>query len=44
MKPTSQLDPEGTRDVFGIIRTLKESNKTIILVEHKIDMNRGILR
>jgi energy-coupling factor transport system ATP-binding protein len=37
-EPTSQLDPEGTRDVFGIIRTLKESNKTIILVEHKIDM------
>jgi energy-coupling factor transport system ATP-binding protein len=37
-EPTSQLDPEGTRDVFGIIKTLKESNKTIILVEHKIDM------
>lgn len=37
-EPTSQLDPEGTRDVFAIIKTLKESNKTIILVEHKIDM------
>jgi energy-coupling factor transport system ATP-binding protein len=37
-EPTSQLDPEGTEDVFGIIRTLKQSNKTIILVEHKIDM------
>ncbi|MDK2981085.1 MAG: energy-coupling factor transport system ATP-binding protein [Chloroflexota bacterium] len=37
-EPTSQLDPEGTRDVFAIIKTLKESDKTIILVEHKIDM------
>jgi energy-coupling factor transport system ATP-binding protein len=37
-EPTSQLDPEGTRDVFNIIRTLKESDKTIILVEHKIDL------
>jgi energy-coupling factor transport system ATP-binding protein len=37
-EPTSQLDPEGTQDVFGIIKTLKDSGKTIILVEHKIDM------
>jgi energy-coupling factor transport system ATP-binding protein len=37
-EPTSQLDPEGTEDVFEIIKTLKNSNKTIILVEHKIDM------
>lgn len=37
-EPTSQLDPEGTEDVFGIIDTLKNANKTIILVEHKIDL------
>jgi len=37
-EPTSQLDPEGTEDVFAIIKTLKDSDKTIILVEHKIDM------
>jgi energy-coupling factor transport system ATP-binding protein len=37
-EPTSQLDPEGTRDVFGIVQTLKDSDKTLILVEHKIDL------
>ena len=37
-EPTSQLDPEGTKNVFNIINTLKHSNKTIILVEHKIDL------
>ena len=37
-EPTSQLDPEGTADVFEIIKTLKESDKTLILVEHKIDL------
>ena len=37
-EPTSQLDPEGTESVFNIINTLKHSNKTIILVEHKIDL------
>jgi len=37
-EPTSQLDPEGTESVFAIIRRLKERQKTIILVEHKIDL------
>lgn len=37
-EPTSQLDPEGTADVFEIIDTLKHAGKTIILVEHKIDL------
>ncbi len=37
-EPTSQLDPEGTESVFKIIRTMKEEQKTIILVEHKIDL------
>lgn len=37
-EPTSQLDPESTREVFSIIRTLKERGKTILLVEHKINL------
>ena len=37
-EPTSQLDPEGTESVFAIIKHLKEKQKTIILVEHKIDL------
>lgn len=37
-EPTSQLDPHGTEMVFEIIRKLKNSGKTIILVEHKIDL------
>lgn len=36
-EPTSQLDPEGTREVFKIINYLKNEGKTVILVEHKID-------
>ena len=37
-EPTSQLDPIGTEEVFDIIKLMKEKNKTIILVEHKIDL------
>ncbi|PKM73371.1 MAG: ABC transporter ATP-binding protein [Firmicutes bacterium HGW-Firmicutes-16] len=37
-EPTSQLDPEGTESVFKIIEQLKNEKKTIILVEHKVDM------
>ena len=37
-EPTSQLDPEGTEGVFEIIHMLKEQGKTIILVEHKVDL------
>lgn len=37
-EPTSQLDPEGTESVFEIIKKMKEKQKTIILVEHKIDL------
>lgn len=37
-EPTSQLDPEGTAGIFEIIHTLKEQGKTIILVEHKVDL------
>ena len=37
-EPTSQLDPEGTESIFAIIKALKDKQKTIILVEHKIDL------
>lgn len=37
-EPTSQLDPEGTESVFQIIETMKKEKKTVILVEHKIDL------
>lgn len=37
-EPTSQLDPKGTSDIFEIIHLLKEQGKTILLVEHKIDL------
>jgi energy-coupling factor transport system ATP-binding protein len=37
-EPTSQLDPQGTEDIFKIIDTLKKSGKTILLVEHKINL------
>ena len=37
-EPTSQLDPEGTERIFEIISMLKERGKTIVLVEHKIDL------
>jgi energy-coupling factor transport system ATP-binding protein len=37
-EPTSQLDPESTADVFEIINMLKSQGKTILLVEHKVDL------
>ena len=37
-EPTSQLDPQSTEEVFEVIRLLKEQGKTIILVEHKMDL------
>ncbi|WPK12375.1 ABC transporter ATP-binding protein [Lysinibacillus louembei] len=37
-EPTSQLDPIGTEHIFDIIRLMKERGKTIILVEHKMDL------
>lgn len=37
-EPTSQLDPQGTDEIFGIIKLLKEMGKTIILVEHKMNL------
>ncbi|MFJ7935602.1 energy-coupling factor ABC transporter ATP-binding protein [Sporosarcina sp. NPDC096371] len=37
-EPTSQLDPQGTEEIFEIIDLMKKKGKTIILVEHKIDL------
>jgi energy-coupling factor transport system ATP-binding protein len=37
-EPTSQLDPQSTESVFKIIKKLKEEKKTIVLVEHKVDL------
>jgi energy-coupling factor transport system ATP-binding protein len=37
-EPTSQLDPEGTENVFEIIKMMKKEKKTILLVEHKVDL------
>lgn len=37
-EPTSQLDPISTEKIFEIIKGLSEKGKTIILVEHKIDL------
>jgi energy-coupling factor transporter ATP-binding protein EcfA2 len=36
-EPTSQMDPIGTREVFGVIRTLTEQGMTVLLVEHKME-------
>lgn len=36
-EPTSQMDPIGTREVFGVIRTMTEKGMTVILVEHKVE-------
>jgi len=36
-EPTSQMDPIGTREVFGVIRKLSESGITVVMVEHKIE-------
>ena len=37
-EPTSQLDPQSTLDVFEIIQMVKQQGKTILLVEHKVDL------
>lgn len=36
-EPTSQMDPIGTREVFGVIRSMAERGMTVILVEHKME-------
>ena len=36
-EPTSQMDPIGTREVFGVIRKMAGQGMTVILVEHKVE-------
>jgi energy-coupling factor transport system ATP-binding protein len=36
-EPTSQMDPVGTREVFGVIRRMAERGMTVILAEHKVE-------
>jgi energy-coupling factor transport system ATP-binding protein len=36
-EPTSQMDPVGTREVFGVIRTMAERGMTVLMAEHKME-------
>jgi energy-coupling factor transporter ATP-binding protein EcfA2 len=36
-EPTSQMDPIGTREVFGVIRAMAGQGMTVILAEHKVE-------
>ena len=36
-EPTSQMDPIGTREVFGVIRSLAERGMTVVMAEHKVE-------
>jgi energy-coupling factor transport system ATP-binding protein len=36
-EPTSQLDPVGTREVFGVIHSMAERGMTVVLAEHKVE-------
>ena len=36
-EPTSQMDPIGTREVFGVIRKMAEQGMTVLMVEHKVE-------
>lgn len=36
-EPTSQMDPIGTREVFGVIQGMAASGMTVIMAEHKVE-------
>jgi energy-coupling factor transporter ATP-binding protein EcfA2 len=36
-EPTSQLDPQGSSEVFKVVENLAKEGMTIIMVEHKLD-------
>jgi energy-coupling factor transporter ATP-binding protein EcfA2 len=36
-EPTSQMDPVGTREVFGVIRNMAEEGMTVFMAEHKME-------
>ena len=37
-EPTSQLDPETTQDMFRLIKRARDEGRTVILVEHKMEL------
>ena len=37
-EPTSQLDPQGTREVFEAVAAMRGSGLTVVMVEHKIEL------
>lgn len=41
-EPTSALDPELTGEVLRVIRELKSSDRTMIVVTHEMDFARGV--
>lgn len=41
-EPTSALDPELTKEVMGVIRSLKSSDTTMIVVTHEMDFARNV--
>lgn len=36
-EPTSQLDPIGSREVFGVIREMSRQGITVVMAEHKLE-------
>ncbi len=36
-EPTSQLDPQGTEEVFRVVESLRQSGVTVIIVEQKLE-------
>jgi energy-coupling factor transporter ATP-binding protein EcfA2 len=36
-EPTSQMDPIGTREVFGVVREMAKRGMTVIMAEHKVE-------
>jgi energy-coupling factor transport system ATP-binding protein len=36
-EPTSQLDPQGTEEVFRAVQRLSREGMTVVLVEHKVE-------
>ena len=41
-EPTSALDPELTGEVLRVIRELKDSDRTMIVVTHEMEFARGV--
>jgi polar amino acid transport system ATP-binding protein len=41
-EPTSSLDPELTGEVLRVIRSLKDSERTMIIVTHEMEFARNV--